>query len=1719
MDTNLTCNLTVDGTVNQTVYAVEGNSYNMTLNLSVQKAYTWRVTCIDEAENINSSATWSFSTDTGPPEIELQSPVAPNNWDDDGSVTFAYTADDSSRILNCSLIIDRKYNMSNQTAINKGGSNSFAVVNISQGRHNWTVNCTDEALSVGTASEEVFYVDLRSPNITLTYPAPGYSSANSTVRLNFTVTDNLAPYLLCNFTVNGTVRNGQEINTTNGSNANYTVSGLADGLFWWNVTCRDLVNRTNTSSNRNFTVNEKPTLQLGNPVNESRTSDSDVIFFYTPTDNSGVIANCTVILNGVRNVTNKSVAVDTENNITSRGLPDNQYNWSINCTDRAGNTGSSLVTKNVFVDTLGPYIELRYPGAGQQLNGDDVNFNWTPTDQWATNLTCNLTIDGQTNKSGLNVTSGLSVNWTVNNLMNGSHQWNVTCWDDLININTSQTRSFAITVPDLTMNSSDIVFNDTNPDENDTVAITATITNIGGSPASNVTVRFYDGLPSNGDQIGGNNSLYVDTQSTNSTTVYWNITLGYHAIWVTINQDGNVVEEDYTNNNLSRNISILRSIVNYPVNGSSMADSPLQLNFTLRDYTNNTINYTVFADGKANQSNTTADGNNTLANITFSEGSHTIVVEAYAANLSNGTYRLKNSSAVYVTIDRTAPFADFITANLTWYSDATPEISFNMSDALDSVLNYSVYVNGTVDVTGFASNATNASVNLTSKNNGTYLLFVEARDDAGNRRNTSGILVYVDTALPEPQISTLNNSNFSDATPEIEFNITDYFAPAINYTFFVNGGKNTNGSAANGSNEKANLSGLSDGRYNITLEALDRSGNRKNSSAIEILVDTTGPDITINNPTPNEVLGNTISIMTTITDDGIGRIDNASFTIINSSAQLIESGQLPAPQFDANWYSRSDIDNDSDTNYVNLTVFANDTLGNKANVTIRFIVDNKNPSIDIVYPDGDSVNSDFRLDIRVQNDHLVASEYNVTNSTGAIKTYNVNLSVNKASFNWTDLINISNATAYPEGAYTVSVWANDTVGNNRTKTAAFTIDRTPPNISLAAPAGGYNTSSQSVLFNFSVADNLDSTLSCNLTVNGTVRDSGFDASNGSYANRTVGSLSEGAQYWNVSCVDDAGNANTSISRVLTVDRTGPAIRLGDPVTGAYDDDGTIVFYYTPDDALTQTANCTLILNSVRNVTNTSVLEGKENNFTVYTLPENVYAWTVNCSDIVGNEGTNTSARTLYVDKSAPNVTILTANNTWYSDATPEISFNVTDNYDPVQNFTVYVNGGPNINGTANNATATYANLTALANGTYRIVVEALDEAGNRVNSSPITIYVDTAVPAISLFYPGNNSNVSANDVQFNFTVTDNLAAIIICNLTINGAVNVTYIYADNATPELKTVNDLAVGRHNWSIVCRDNASNIGSSYVYMFNVTPPDLFIQSANITFNVTRFEENANFTIIADIVNIGSGSATNVPVEFYDGDPDSGGTRIDGNRTIALLDSGQAQSVNITARLDIGTYDIYVILDRPNNVSETNESNNKAYRSIVVSSWSLVYGNVTGNFTVRDFNNNTILSWSATLFDGNTYAADSESSIRWSNISALGVDVGGSAAADDFEDLDRKLNTTGYADSVNSTYTYGGSPMQTITLLVINNNIDDVPVANSSGSTSFTTGILWDASDDLTDSEYNGSEDVLFVSRINRTKQGQYGIADFEMRVPSRLKSYYQDDVPMVEFFVELV
>ncbi|OYT27112.1 MAG: hypothetical protein B6U97_02370 [Candidatus Altiarchaeales archaeon ex4484_96] len=124
------------------------------------------------------------------------------------------------------------------------------------------------------------------------------------------------------------------------------------------------------------------------------------------------------------------------------------------------------------------------------------------------------------------------------------------------------------------------------------------------------------------------------------------------------------------------------------------------------------------------------------------------------------------------------------------------------------------------------------------------------------------------------------------------------------------------------------------------------------------------------------------------------------------------------------------------------------------------------------------------------------------------------------------------------GLNNLSVFCVDLVGNNQTKEIKFTTDTMGPKITIHAP--DYNkTINKNNTFNYSVSDDLDQLIDCNLILNGVVNHS-TQILNGSSISVKL-NLSDNTFSWNISCVDNAGNTNFSINRQLLVDSTPPNI--------------------------------------------------------------------------------------------------------------------------------------------------------------------------------------------------------------------------------------------------------------------------------------------------------------------------------------------------------------------------------------------------------------------------------------------------------------------------------------------------------------------------------------------------------------------------------------------------
>ncbi|MCK4444413.1 MAG: hypothetical protein KAW09_07705, partial [Thermoplasmata archaeon] len=112
--------------------------------------------------------------------------------------------------------------------------------------------------------------------------------------------------------------------------------------------------------------------------------------------------------------------------------------------------------------------------------------------------------------------------------------------------------------PDLSIMFTDISFSDNPVSEGTTVTITVVIHNDGGQDASGVIVKFYDNEIKNKNLIGSATISSLGAGSTKTLTITWVADgIGYHDIWVVIDQKNDIEEYDETNNETYNVLSVV----------------------------------------------------------------------------------------------------------------------------------------------------------------------------------------------------------------------------------------------------------------------------------------------------------------------------------------------------------------------------------------------------------------------------------------------------------------------------------------------------------------------------------------------------------------------------------------------------------------------------------------------------------------------------------------------------------------------------------------------------------------------------------------------------------------------------------------------------------------------------------------------------------------------------------------------------------------------------------------------------------------------------------------------------------------------------------------------------------------------------------------------------------------------------------------------------------
>lgn len=165
-------------------------------------------------------------------------------------------------------------------------------------------------------------------------------------------------------------------------------------------------------------------------------------FRYLVSYNKSLTLGCGLSIDG--SLVDSVTVPDGEEEISSLSLSlaEGQHTWEVSCSDSANNSATSS-TKTFTADLTKPSITLDTGNPAISLV-DSIQLNFTPTDNLASTLTCDLDVNGGVNQSGLSIASGSKKSVTLSDLENGTYTWQATCVDQAGNSKDSATHTFYI---------------------------------------------------------------------------------------------------------------------------------------------------------------------------------------------------------------------------------------------------------------------------------------------------------------------------------------------------------------------------------------------------------------------------------------------------------------------------------------------------------------------------------------------------------------------------------------------------------------------------------------------------------------------------------------------------------------------------------------------------------------------------------------------------------------------------------------------------------------------------------------------------------------------------------------------------------------------------------------------------------------------------------------------------------------------------------------------------------------------------------------------------------------------------------------------------------------------------------------------------------------------------------------------------------------------------
>ncbi|ECY4663937.1 Ig-like domain repeat protein [Salmonella enterica subsp. enterica serovar Manchester] len=717
---------------------------------------------------------------------------------------------------------------------------------------------------------------------------------------------------------------------------------------------------------------------------------------------------------------------------------------------------------------------------------------------------------------------------------------------------------------------------------------------------------------------------------------------------------------------------------------------------------------------------------------------------------------------------------------------------------------------------------------------GSYTLTVEVQDNAGNVRQSTPLVVTVDTQTSITDITLVNDhgvpdDNLTNSTrPQFEITVP---ADVNSVQLSIDGGANWV-SAAQGIEGVWGYNwptDMGDGKHTLTVMVTDRAGNTA-TQTLEFFIDTrlSTPTIALDSTDDTGTPGDDMTNRTRPTFI----LQNIDSDVINVTVSVTHNGtttSFTATQGAAGW-SFTPPAPWGDGDYT-LTVTVEDRAGNTRPSTPLTVTVDTQIAIDHIELVNDSgvpgdnvtkhVRPQFQISVPDDVEKVLLSIDGGTTWVTAIKSSTAGI----WDYTW--------PTDMPEGQHTLIVEVTDGAGNKMTGTLDFTIDITllTPTIELAPDQDtGQNkndnlTSVTQPVFVLGSIDKDVRHVELSIEHNGTFKTVVLTESADGWRYRPDSALADGSYTFTVTVTDVAGNQQTSAPLKVTIDGTltTPVIELA-----AGEDSGTVGDRLTNHDR--PVFDIRQVDSDVTRVMVKVTYNGKTHEeAAVFTngqwrftpsasWADGSYQLAVVVEDLAGNVKESAPLEVRIDTTTTINNIVLLNDTGVQNDQLTNVakpSFRIDVPGDVVQ-VRVTLDGGANWNVIRKNADGQWIfdSPNTLVDGTYTLRVEATDEAGNIANKD-LVFNIDTniQVPTIALD-AGQDTGANTADNITNisrptFTIGNVDPDVIKVVVTIDGhdynAIKV------GAGWQFTPGNAIPDGSYNITVTVEDKAGNTATS--------------------------------------------------------------------------------------------------------------------------------------------------------------------------------------------------------------------------------------------------------------------------------------------------------------------